>query len=357
MFEQANKAALEPGYPPWAKQIKNYHEMLFIMDKGLTTAPVFDPNVGAIFPINDPLIGVMGTSAGADAFLDPRVNQALKKILRKWTVFLSSPDSRYVLNDDSETGWFGENAMKAMPGFVEDFHCNPEAPYYGFASWDDFFTRKLRKGARPVADPEDDSVIVSACESAPYRLAANVKLNDRFWIKEQPYSLDYMLDEDPSVEQFVGGTIYQGYLSALSYHRWHVPVGGKIVKTKIIDGTYYAANPEIGFDPLSPVASQGYLTAVATRALFLIEADNPDIGLMALLFIGMGDVSSNEITVREGQHVKKGDGIGTFHFGGSSYCMIFRPGVKLKFDLRGQTPGLGSTNIPVRSKLATVTSQ
>ncbi len=36
-----------------------------------------------------------------------------------------------------------------------------------------------------------------------------------------------MLDNDPLVDKFVGGTIYQAFLSALSYHRWHAPVSGK----------------------------------------------------------------------------------------------------------------------------------
>jgi len=357
MFEQANQAAAKPGYPAEANQIKDYHQMLFFLNRVLTKAPEFNLTAQVGTPINDALVGAMGTPAGAVAFLNPKVNQQLKKILHEWGVFLSSPDSRYVLTDDPMTGWFGVNALKAMPGFEEDFQCDPKAQYYGFNSWDDFFTRQLRKGVRPVADPEDDAVIANACESAPYNLATNVQLEDRFWIKEQPYSLVHMLDEDSYVKQFVGGTIYQAFLSALSYHRWHTPISGKIVKTKLIDGSYYAANPTLGFDPDSPNGSQGYLTAVAARALILIEADNPDIGLMGVLFAGMAEVSSNEITVYEGQHVTKGDQLGMFHFGGSTYCMIFRPEVKLEFDLRGQTPGLESTNIPVKSKIATVISQ
>lgn len=39
-----------------------------------------------------------------------------------------------------------------------------------------------------------------------------------------------MLAHDKLAEQFVGGTVYQAFLSALSYHRWHSPVSGKIVK-------------------------------------------------------------------------------------------------------------------------------
>ena len=93
---------------------------------------------------------------------------------------------------------------------------------------------------------------------------------------------------------------------------------------------------------------------VAVLALVFIEADNPEIGLMALLFVGMAEVSSNDITVYEGQYVKKGDQLGMFHFGGSTHCLIFRPGVKLRFDLHGQTPGLHAGNIPVRSRIATV---
>ncbi|MBL7072471.1 MAG: phosphatidylserine decarboxylase family protein [Candidatus Omnitrophica bacterium] len=354
MFEQANLAAVESGDSAMATEIKDYHQMLSFLNRALTKAPEFSMTGNVGCPINDALIGVMGTPAGAAAFLNPEVNQQLKKILHEWAVFLSSPDSRYVLTDDPTAGWFGADALKAMPDFEKDFQCDPEAPYYGFSSWDDFFTRQLRKGARPIADPENDAVVINACESAPYDLATDVQFKDRFWIKKQPYSLLHMLDNDPSVEQFVGGTIYQAYLSALDYHCWHAPLSGKIVKTKIIDGSYYAADLEVGFDPVAPNASQGYLTAVATRALILIEADNPDIGLMGLLFVGMADVSSNEITVYEGQHVKKGDLIGMFHFGGSTYCMIFQKGVKLEFDLRGQTPGLESTDIPARAKLATV---
>ena len=75
-------------------------------------------------------------------------------------------------------------------------------------------------------------MIINACESAPYKIATDVKLADEFWIKGQPYSLRHMFADDPVAEQFVGGTIYQAFLSALSYHRWHSPVSGTIVKAE-----------------------------------------------------------------------------------------------------------------------------
>lgn len=354
MFDQVPRKPPYDKDPTGKPQVRNYEHMLQLLNIIMTRAPEFNETGMVGFPINAILDWPMGTPAGNSAFLNQKVNRQLKKILNHWAVFLDSPDSRYVLNENPENGWFGRDAKKAMPTFVEDFICDPNKPYYGFKSWDDFFTRRFRKGRRPVASPDDDSVIANSCESAPYKLARNVKLRDRFWIKSQPYSLVHMLGDEQLARFFEGGTVYQAFLSALSYHRWHSPVSGTIIDTKIIDGSYYAEARSAGFDPVAPNGSQGYITSVAARGLVLIEADNPDIGVMAVLFVGMSEVSSNEITVYEGQHVNKGDQLGMFHFGGSTHTLIFRPGVELDFDLHGQKPGLNSQNIPVRARIATV---
>jgi phosphatidylserine decarboxylase len=241
-----------------------------------------------------------------------------------------------------------------MPDFEKEFKCDPSKPYHGFTSWDNFFTREFKEGLRPVASPGDDAIIVNACESAPYKIATNVNRSDKFWIKSQPYSLMHMLANDEFTDKFVGGTIYQAFLSALSYHRWHSPVSGKIVKAYVKDGTYYSEALSEGFDPSGPNESQGYITEVATRAMIFIEADNPAIGLMCFMAVGMAEVSTCDITVKVGQHVTKGEELGMFHFGGSTHCLIFRPEVKLDFDLHGQKPGLNSSNIEINSRIATV---
>ena len=90
------------------------------------------------------------------------------------------------------------------------------------------------------------------------------------------------------------------------------------------------------------------------RGLIFIEADNPDVGLIAFLAVGMAEVSSSDIRVYEGQRIIKSDEIGTFHFGDATHCLFFHPGVKFELDLHGQQPGSESGNIPVRSNLATV---
>jgi phosphatidylserine decarboxylase len=354
MFEQV------PHKPPYNKeptgkpQVRDYRHMLQLVNAIMTRAPEFNETGLVGFPINAIFDWSMATPGGFAAFLNADVNRALKNVLDEWGRYLASPDSVYVLNTDPRTGWFGEDAMKAMPHFVEQFQCDPDKPHHGFTSWDDFFTRQFRDGQRPIASPDDDNVIVNACESAPYKIAHEIKDRDRFWIKAQPYSLSHMLDNDSFVPAFVGGAVYQAFLSAKSYHRWHSPVSGRVVKARVVDGTYYSETMTEGYDPAGPNDSQGYIAEVATRALIYIEADNPAIGLMCFMAVGMAEVSTCQITVYEGQRVGKGQQLGMFHFGGSTHCLLFRPDVKLEFDLHGQTPGLNSNNILINSRIASV---
>ena len=42
-----------------------------------------------------------------------------------------------------------------------------------------------------------------------------------------------------------------------------------------------------------------------------------------------------------------------FHFGGSTMCLLFRPGVELEFDTHGQEPSLKASDIPVCARIAT----
>ena len=353
--------------PAGTPQVRDYHELLLVLNRLIQRAPKFNTTGLVDTPINAVLDYPMGTRAGYVLFNDPRVNAKMKNILDYWGRYLQSEDSSYVLNN-SDKGWLSPYALNEMAkeaggdNFVDLFavHSTDVKQKLGYTSWDDFFTRKFKPGIRPVASPDDDDVIANACESAPFRIAHDVPLKAKFWIKGQPYSLIDLLHNDPWTSKFEGGTLYQAFLSALSYHRWNSPVSGKIVKAYNLDGTYYGEALAQGFenpngpDKVAANNSQAFLTSTAARAVIFIQADNPKIGLMCFVAVGMGDVSNNEITVRIGQHVNKGDQLGMFHFGGSTHVLLFRPEVKLDFDMHGQTPGLDTTNIKVREAIAHV---
>ena len=310
-------------------------QLLAILDKAITKAPTYSytsPLVSGV-PMYGVLAPFCNTPAGYRAFTNSKVNGMFHKIFNQWTRFLVSPASRDVLVT-TEGGWFSSDALQVqanrlgMP-FEQAWVCYPDQPHMGFKSWDDFFGRRFRGGVRPTFAPDSPEFINAPCEAITYRVSTNVNARDEFWLKDMPYSLDHILNCDPLASQLVGGTVFQAILSSLDYHRWHSPVDGRVVRTYIVPGTYYAARLDDDPDPDVVSRSQAFVTAMSTRACIFIESDNPDIGLMCFVGVGLGEVSTTRVAVREGDRIKKGDEIGSFHFGGSTHLLVFRPETKL----------------------------
>jgi phosphatidylserine decarboxylase len=338
MFHEVPESRDPTGRP----EVRDFHHMLRAFNVVLSMGPPWAyTSAGQKGAIGAPITAIinwpMGTTAGREAFLNPIVNSQIKNVLNAWGEYLVSPASASVLSEDSN-GWLCKQAKKTMAEvatihthskhpareFEHMFVCDPTKPNLGYKSWDDFFTRRFADHVRPIPEPlKDAPLILSACESAPYRIAHNVQARTKFWVKAQPYSLVDMLADGPYTDRFVNGTVYQAYLSALSYHRWHSPISGTVLKMEHISGTYFAENyraPSDPYDPVGPIGhvlrqSQGYISEVAARMVMYIQADDERIGLVAALFIGMVEVSSCEATVAEGQHVEAGEECGMFHFG------------------------------------------
>lgn len=313
-------------------RIDGYMSMLEVLNHIITHAPGpldigsgssgenGSPSLVAI-PIYATFIPVMPTPSGKAAFLDSKVNKQLEKLLDAWSDFLNSSASALVLTPEF---WLNDDVMGV--DFINTFECDPSKPYYGFTSWDNFFTRLFRPGVREVQFPDDEDIINNTCESTKYGFVTNVKERDTFWVKGYHYSIAQMLAGSEYTNGFVGGTVYQAFLSAFNYHRWHSPVKGTIEKIMLVPGTYYSYLEDVNF----PEQSQVYITPHATRALVFINADNKNIGLMCFMAVGMVEVSTCDVQVREGQWVDKGDELGMFHFGGSTHCLMFRKGVNLE---------------------------
>ncbi|KAL8996950.1 MAG: hypothetical protein Q9169_003656 [Polycauliona sp. 2 TL-2023] len=356
MFQEVPRQSFFDTDPSGHAQIRDYKTLLRYFNDIICRPPEFNTTVMMGFPINAALAFPMATPSGIAAFLNPKVNAQIRKMLQTWAVFLGSPESRYVLDADPEQGWLGAKALAQMPNFAANYVCNPDERYFGFQSWDDFFTRRFREGVRPIDHPNDRAIIVSPCESRPYRLAFGVQAHGQFWMKDQCYSLADMLADDALSLSFYGGTVYQAYLDCTNYHRWHSPVSGTIRKAYGKPGAYYAQAPSVGFDKSTPNTSQAYLTHVATRAMIFIDADDANIGLLCFMPVGITECSSCEVGVTEGQRVEKGDEIGMFHYGGSTYCLIFRPESQLRFRAEARDAGADSPLLKVNTMLAQVYS-
>jgi phosphatidylserine decarboxylase len=205
-------------------------------------------------------------------------------------------------------------------------------PGYGYDSWNSFFLRQFVPGARPF---QGDSLvdINIGCETTPWQYKNHLRLETKFWVKDVDYSLlDLFGGQRQWAKLFEGGQLYQGFLSATHYHRWRAPLNGKLVRSWVEPGTYFAQRLRQGEGPgtWEGTESQPYLGHVAARAIFIFHHET--VGYVALICIGMVEVSTcviepSTFIVGEGAHpvpLTRDTEIGHFEFGGSTHMMIFQ---------------------------------
>ncbi|MGZ4540658.1 MAG: phophatidylserine decarboxylase associated domain-containing protein, partial [Blastococcus sp.] len=103
------------------RHLESVDQLLGLINEVLTMAPEFGDQAVTL-PLGAILDWTMATPGGFAAYRDPRINAMLKKILTVWCEFLSSNDSRYVLND-SPSGWMSEAARRAVG--IEQYEHDP----------------------------------------------------------------------------------------------------------------------------------------------------------------------------------------------------------------------------------------
>ncbi len=300
---------------------QSVEELLIALDEITRMAPYYDTHSVA-FPMSALFSYMMMTDAGEAIFRNAAFNEAIRQILKEWCRYLNTPESRHTLNH-SPHGWLSPFAYQDMK--LYEFVTDKSDPHWGWKSYNDFFHRAIKPEARPVAGPDDPSVIVSANDGHVLTIARGVKRTDKFWLKGEPYSLADMLNRSKYVDSFVNGYVFQSFLSGANYHRWHAPVAGIIEEAYVVDGLQFSDAESAGPDPGADLA-EGYYASVNTRGLVFIKADNKAVGMVCVIPIGITEISSVEITVKAGDKVKKGDQLGYFSYGGSTLALVFEHG-------------------------------
>ena len=330
-------------YEPSAQYyIKNISDLLVTLNHIIVSAPLFTPTVSHYaFPMSGLFVYMMATASGWNVFRNPQFNKALSNILTWWEAYLDSPASLSVVVTQEE-GWLSPASVTAnnLDEFVTPQQKEDDPIHWGFKSFNDFFHRDIIASERPLQGKGDAKVIVSANDGTVYRTATDVQRSANFEIKSQPYSLEDMLD-NTYVDYFVGGSVLQTFLSGHDYHRWSAPISGRVVCAKVVPGYLFSELPMSvtgGFDEGAGVDSQGYDANVNTRGLIFIESPDPDIGMVCVIPIGITEISSIKIHVREGQLVSKGEQLGWFSYGGSSMALVFKQGAIKEFTVAENDP-------------------
>jgi phosphatidylserine decarboxylase len=225
-----------------------------------------------------------------------------------------------------------------------------EKPLEAYAGFDEFFTRRLRAGARPIADapgavvsPADGKVVECGLATAGTLIQA----------KGSTFALGELLGDADAASRLEGGAYLITYLSPKDYHRVHSPVAGKVVGWQHIPGTLFSVNARsVAVEPRLFVRNERFIT--------LIEMDGG--GLCAVVMVaavGVGHVTvayDEEVATHrprflraavrhcrydEPKPIGRGEELGTFHLG-STTIVVFEPGrVELGSFAGGQAMKMG----------------
>lgn len=327
----------------------NIEQWLCCINYVIQRAPEYnsDPDQQFFFPMSSMFVFFMYTPSGAALFRLKEFNLLVTDVLQAWCSYLDSPDSRNVLNPTQQSpaqeGWLSPPAQEqfCLCQYTNyEYKDDPSKPYWDFNSFNDFFHREIKlEQYRPLASPTDDKVIVSANDGTVYRIASDIKACDEFWAKGQNYSLLNMFNYSKLIRYFIGGDVLQSFLAGSDYHRWHAPISGTVIEAQVIQGLTFSELLSEGLDLSAGTNSQGYQATVNTRGLIIIE--NPTIGRVAVVPIGITEISSITINVTKDDKVTKGDELGYFSYGGSSLALVFERGMIQEFT--AQEPTKGST--------------
>lgn len=217
------------------------------------------------------------------------------------------------------TRWFADHYAIALD---EAEHADLDA----YPTFNAFFTRALKDGARPIA-PGDD-VIVSPVDGTltEYGLASAGRIVQA---KGFDYAVDHLLGEGPFDRKlFEDGSYATIYLAPYDYHRIHMPAAGTLLATRYIPGRRFSVNA---------ATTAGIRNLFCRNERVVCWFETP-AGPFALVLVGALNVSSITTATRgeipsgpaqywQEAHVPfaKGDEIGRFNLG-STVVMVFSKG-------------------------------
>ncbi len=190
-----------------------------------------------------------------------------------------------------------------------------EQPLEAYRSLNDFFTRRLKAGARSI--DVSSGVVVSPVDA---RITGIGKIEDGMMlqIKGQDYTIAEMLQDESRAQQFAHGYFFVLYLSPRDYHRIHVPINGTITEKRHLPGKVYPVN-EFGLRKMKRVLSRNERLLTYIRP----HADTSSAtGEIAVVKVGALNVSSIRFVPKLSDIVESGSELAYFEFGSTIVLLI-----------------------------------
>jgi phosphatidylserine decarboxylase len=234
-------------------------------------------------------------------------------------------------------------------------------PASQYPTLQDFFTRELAKGVRPI-DPAPDA-FVAPCDGA-WGAAGRVENGTLLQMKGRTYSLGALLGADADARRYEGGAFATFYLAPRDYHRFHAPCDLQVVRAVYLPGRLWPVN-RIGVEGVPGLFAEnervcmhfGLPGSGAEESLCLVAVGATLVGKVRVVFdetltTGAGEVPVESRYGSAGRQLAKGDELGRFEFGSTLVLVATRgalaldaqpPGSQLRLGRR-----IGRLTLPVR---------
>jgi phosphatidylserine decarboxylase len=200
-----------------------------------------------------------------------------------------------------------------------------ECAEQSWSSFDAFFTRRLRDGARSV--DRDPHTVTSPADGRVMSIG-RIDATGRLVVKGRPYSVAELVGDEREAERFRDGVGCVVYLSPRDYHRVHAPVSGVIHRIRSIPGDYYPVNT-VGMRHVPRLFCRNRRVAIE------IDSDDDRLGRVTVVMVvamivgrittigsAARDVPFGDHTFDPPLRVARGDEIGVFHLGSTAVVLV-----------------------------------
>ena len=235
-------------------------------------------------------------------------------------------------------------SSKKIPEFIDFHNINmsdfiSENPYE-YATFNDFFIREIKSEKRPIAEPENDDVIVSAADCR-ISVFDSVSQAHALFIKGKNFDLKDLisgraLDADREKVDFLLSWVNDDMamvnfrLAPMDYHRFHSPVSGKVTMLYHIPGEYFT---------VEPFALKSDISVLSANARSIMCIKTETHGRVLFIPIGAEVVGKQNMLVKEGDSLDKGQEVGYFDYGGSDIIAVFENPVIWDSDIYNMAHG------------------
>lgn len=214
--------------------------------------------------------------------------------------------------------------------FIQQYHVDisiaEKQKVDDYATFNDFFTRKLKLGARFIAASD----IISPVDGLISQIGTLQK-NRMIQAKKQDYALEDLLADASWSGRFIDGQFATIYLSPKDYHRVHMPSDGQLIETIYVPGKLFSVNE---------VTTKHVQHLFARNERLICRFRSEALGDFVLIFVGAmivagirtawaGKVAPNSLkTIKkdifeyQSIYFKKGDDLGCFEMG-STVILLF----------------------------------